>query len=357
MLRRKLCDSTLWLFLGLTFLGLVSCKGKTDKEVTQLTGAGASLPQPYYQLVFKNFQDTFNISVNYGAVGSGGGIRSLRDCVLDFGASDAYLSDAEITEFEGGVVHIPTCMAAVVLAYNLPGVDTLNLDAQIISDVYLGKITKWNDSAIVALNPTVELPDLAITPVYRSDGSGTTNVFSHYLSSVNEEWKEKMGSGKALQWTTGVAGKGNPGVAGIISLTPGALGYIGSEYAFSLQIPSARLRNAAGAFVTPSVSTISAAGDQNIPDDTRAMITNAPAENAYPISCFTWIILYKDQAYTETRTMSEAKATLDLMYFILSDQAQTLTETVHYARLPESVRKKALAQLDLVTFDGEAIER
>lgn len=345
---------TLVSLIGL--FGVSGCKDKKSSgEVDMISGAGASLPLPYYQMAFKAFQDTMGISVNYGAVGSGSGITSLRDKVVDFGASDAFLSEEEMQGFSGPVIHIPTCMSAVVMAYNLEGVEKLNLNADIITGIYLGEITKWNDPKIVAVNPDVTLPDMDITPVYRSDGSGTTKVFSHYMSSVNAQWREVLSEGKALQWKAGVAAKGNPGVAGIISSTPGAVGYIGSEYAFSMQIPYASVLNAAGNYVLPNVTTIAEAGNQEIPADTRTMITNAPGETAYPICCFTWVLIYQEQAYDDSRTLAEAQATVNLMNFMLSDKAQNLTETVHYVRLPNNVRQAAQALINSVTFNGQPV--
>lgn len=334
---------------------LIGCKSSDSKKSGQVTGAGASLPQPFYQLAFKHFQDSVGISVNYGAIGSGGGIRSLKDKVTDFGATDAFLSSDEMKEFDDSIVHIPTCMAAIVLAYNIEGVDQLNLNHDIITKIYLGKITMWNDSSIKAINPEIELPDLAITPVYRSDGSGSTYVFSYYLSSVNEEWANTLGKGKALQWQTGVAGKGNPGVAGIISQTPGAIGYLGSEYAFSMQLASANIQNAAGQYIHPEIETIAAAGDQTIPTDTRTMITNAPGEKAYPICCFTWIILYREQNYND-RSLDQAENTLRLMHYLMGEEAQGLTESVHYVRLPEKAHSLAVKQLETITYKGKKIE-
>lgn len=194
-------------------------------------------------------------------------------------------------------VHVPTCMGAVVMAYNLPGVKDLKLTGEIIADIYLGKITRWNDNRIQTVNPGLNLPDRVLNPVYRSDGSGTTFVFSDYLTKISGEWADRVGTGKSLKWPAGLAAKGNPGVAGIISQTPGTIGYVGSEYAFALNIPIAQLKNKAGRFISPNAESISATASGEMPADTRTMITNAPASDAYPISCFTWIILYKEQAY------------------------------------------------------------
>ena len=196
-------------------------------------------------MIFNEYRDSSGINVNYGGIGSGGGIKSLNEKVVEFAGSDAYLSEEEMASMPE-VVHIPSCMGAVVMAYNIPGCKALNLTGEIISDIYLGKITDWNDPAIAEVNPGMELPDLKITPVYRSDGSGTTFVFSDYLSKASKDWAEGPGTGKSLKWPAGIAAKGNPGVAGIIASTEGSVGYIGSEYSFALNIPAASIRNRAG---------------------------------------------------------------------------------------------------------------
>lgn len=339
-------------------LSLVACGGSKKKngqggsDVT-IAAAGATFPLPYYNLAFKTYKDSTGVSVTYGGIGSGGGIRSLKDKIVDFGGSDAYLSDAELAEMPAETVHIPTCMGAVVLAYNLPEAKELKLTPDIVADIFLGKITRWNDSRLQAVNEGVGLPDKAISPVYRSDGSGTTFVFSDYLSKVSEEWKGEVGRGKSLKWPAGLAAKGNPGVAGTISQTPGAIGYIGSEYAFALKIPTAQLQNRSGRFITPSTESISAAA-MEIPADTRTMITNPEAAEAYPISCFTWVILYKEQAYGD-RTEAQARATVELLDWMTAPQAQELTTHVHYSPLPKAAVENAKSLLQSVTYNGERI--
>lgn len=342
--------------LALAFCLAACGNGKKNKQGNSdvtITAAGATFPLPYYNLAFKTYKDTTGIAVTYGGIGSGGGIRSLKDLIVDFGGSDAYLSDEEMKEMPAEVVHIPTCMGAVVLAYNLPEVSKLQLTPDIVADIFLGKITKWNDSRIQAVNPEVDLPEKTISPVYRSDGSGTTFVFSDYLSKVSEEWKNTVGTGKALKWPVGLAAKGNPGVAGTISQTQGAIGYIGSEYSFALNIPTAALQNKSGRFIYPSTESISAAATE-IPADTRTMITNPDAENAYPISCFTWIILYKEQAYGD-RTEAQAKATVNLLDWMIGAQAQELTTHVHYSPLPAAAVANAKTLLKSITYQGKKI--
>lgn len=332
---------------------LISCSGKKSSNTANIQGAGATFPLPYYTMAFKTYQDSTKTEVTYGGIGSGGGIRSLKDKVVDFAASDAFLSDEEMKSMPA-VIHIPTCMGAVVLAYNLKGVSDLKLTGEIIADIYLGKITNWNDQRISSINPGVKLPNLKIVPAYRSDGSGTTFVFSDYLTKVSKDWASKVGAGKSLKWPTGIAAKGNPGVAGIISQTSGSIGYVGSEYAFAQNIAYAQLQNPAGKFIKPTLASISAAADAELPADTRTMITNSSNSKAYPISCFTWLILYKDQNYSN-RSESQAKATMQLIDWMLSPAAQSLTTKVNYAPLPASVIENAKKQLSSINFGGKVL--
>ncbi|NLD21213.1 MAG: phosphate ABC transporter substrate-binding protein PstS, partial [Bacteroidales bacterium] len=242
----------------------------------------------------------------------------------------------------------------VVVAYNLPGVDSLTLSGDVIAEVYAGIIRKWNDEKIQALNKDVKLPDREIIPTYRSDGSGTTFVFTDYLSKVNESWKNNYGTGKSVNFPVGQAAKGNPGVASTVAQTPYSIGYIGSEYAFAQKIAYAKLINANGDVVEANAASISAAASGEIPSDTRTSITNSVAPGAYPISTFTWLIIYQEQNYGR-RDINQAKATLDMIDYILSDEAQKITTEVHYAPLPAKAIELSKNNLEKVTFDGVAI--
>ena len=339
-------------------IAIASCgnskKKDSDNKKMNIAAAGATFPLPFYNLAFKTYQEKTGNTVTYGGIGSGGGIRSLKDKIVDFGGSDAYLSDAEMQEMPYATVHIPTCMGAVVMAYNMPELKDLKLSGEVVADIYLGKITKWNDAKIQELNPRITLPDKGMTPVYRSDGSGTTFVFSDYLTKVSNDWKENVGTGKSLKWPVGLAAKGNPGVAGTISQTPGAIGYVGSEYAFSLNIPMAQMRNSSGNFIIPNTESISAAAKGEMPADTRTMITNSSAPDAYPISCFTWIILYKEQAYAN-RTLAQAQVTVKLLDWMLSPEAQALTTKVHYSPLPQTAVANAKTLLNSISFEGKQV--
>lgn len=335
-------------------LAVASCGGANgEREAQELSGAGATFPLPFYNVVFEKFAEKNGDAVAYGGIGSGGGVRNLNDKIVDFAGSDAFLSDEEMKEMSP-MIHIPTCMGAVVVAYNLEGVKTLNLSGELIADIFAGDVKMWNDPRIAELNPEAALPAEAIIPVYRSDGSGTTFVFTDYLTKVSEKWAGKYGTGKSVNFPSGQAAKGNPGVAGVISQTKNSIGYVGSEYAFAQKIPYAKVKNQRGELVEPTAASISAAASGEIPTDTRTSITNSDAEGAYPIATFTWMIIYKEQNYAN-RTKEQAAATLDLLQYILSDEAQAITSEVHYAPLPAKAKEISMQNLKTVTYDGETI--
>ena len=343
--------------ITLTFaIVLASCGSNTNdnsRKAQELSGAGATFPLPFYNAVFEQFAETKGDAVAYGGIGSGGGVRNLRDKIVDFAGSDAFLTDKEMADMNP-VIHIPTCMGAVVLAYNLEGVEELRLTGEITADIFAGNIKMWNDERIKSLNPQALLPNEAIIPVFRSDGSGTTFVFTDYLTKVSQMLASKFGAGKSVNFPVGQAAKGNPGVASVIKQTRNSIGYVGSEYAFAQKIAYAKIQNQDGEFVAPSSASISAAASGNIPADTRTSITNSAAKGAYPISTFTWMIIYKEQNYSD-RSKEQAMATLDLIQYILSDEAQKITAFVHYAPLPTKAKEISLANLKTVTYNDEAI--
>ena len=335
---------------------MVSCGNSTNngsRKGQELSGAGATFPLPFYNVVFEQFTQINGDVVAYGGIGSGGGVRNLRDKIVDFAGSDAFLSEKEMEQMPQ-VIHIPTCMGAVVLAYNLEGVNDLTLSGEVVAEIFAGKITKWNDPKIAALNTGISLPDETIIPTYRSDGSGTTFVFTDYLSKVSPMWAAQYGAGKSVSFPVGQAAKGNPGVAGVIAQTRNSIGYVGSEYAFAQNIPYAKMTNLRGEVVEPSAESISAAASGDIPADTRTSITNSNAASAYPIATFTWMIIYKEQNYSN-RSLEQATATLDMLQYILSDEAQKITSEVHYAPLPAKAKELSLANLKTVTYNGAAI--
>lgn len=345
---------SIFILMIMLLLALVSCDGNSNvRKAQELSGAGATFPLPFYNVVFEQFGEVNGDQVAYGGIGSGGGVRNLRDKIVDFAGSDAFLTDKEMADMPA-VIHIPTCMGAVVLAYNLDGVSELKLSGQVIASIFAGEIKMWNDERIVALNPDVQLPAEAIIPVFRSDGSGTTFVFTDYLTKVSSMWASKYGAGKSVNFPSGQAAKGNPGVAGVIKQTKNSIGYVGSEYAFAQKIPFALIENQQGEFVLPSATTISAAASGEIPGDTRCSITNSNASGAYPISTFTWMIIYMEQNYSD-RSKEQAQATLDLIQYILSDEAQKITSEVHYAPLPTKAKELSIKNLNSVTYNGVTI--
>ena len=350
---KKFFNSAITLAIAFAMVACGSNSMSNDREPQELSGAGATFPLPFYNVAFELFGQVKGDQVAYGGIGSGGGVRNLRDKIVDFAGSDAFLSDKEMAEM-APVVHIPSCMGAVVVAYNLDGVKELKLSGEIIADIFAGKIKMWNDKRLAELNPDAELPSEAIIPVFRSDGSGTTFVFTDYLTKVSPMWASEYGMGKSVNFPSGQAAKGNPGVAGVIKQTKNTIGYVGSEYAFAQKIPYAHIRNSRGEFVLPTSTSISAAASGEIPADTRCSITNADAAGAYPISTFTWMIIYKEQNYSG-RTREQAVATLDLIKYILSDEAQNVTTEVHYAPLPSKAKEQSIKNLKTVTYNGAPI--
>lgn len=350
------------IFILAAALFLASCNsgnsdkksGNNDSGNVSITAAGATFPLPFYNLAIKNYSTKTGISVTYGGVGSGGGIRSLKDRVVDFGATDAYLDEAQEAEMPAEIVHIPTCIGAVVIAYNLPGVEKLMLSNANLQDIFMGKITNWNDSRIKATNPGLSLPDLGVTVVQRSDGSGTTYIFSDFMSKISPEWESKVGRGKSLLWPAGIGAKGNPGVAGTIKQTEGAVGYIGSEFAFAQKIPYAMIENSAGNYVLPTLESITAAASGDVPPSTKLMLTCSSDPEAYPISGFTWLIIFKEQNYNN-RSLAQATETLNFLSWIIERDAQALAQQVNYAPLPAKMVAQAKEILHSVNYDGQAV--
>ena len=274
--------------------------GSASAQSVDLTGAGATFPYPIYSKWFSDYAQRTGVKINYQSIGSGGGIRQLSEGTVDFGASDSPMNDQELASAKGGaVLHFPTVMGAVVITYNVPGITRpLNLSGDVVADIFSGKITKWNDARIVAQNRGVTLPNSDILVVHRSDGSGTTYIFSDYLSAVSPSWSGSLGKGKEIKWPVGLGAKGNEGVAGQVKQTPGSIGYVELAYAKQNKLAFANLRNAAGRYVTPSIASVTAAAaGAKLPKNTdyRVSIVNAPGKDSYPISSFTWILAYQNQ--------------------------------------------------------------
>jgi len=341
---------TLW---ALTALALVATLAGTALAEVNLTGAGATFPYPLYSKWFDVYQKETGIKINYQSIGSGGGIQQVKAGTVDFGASDAPLSNQRLKEMPRPVLHFPTAAGAVVLAYNVDGLSQpLNLTSDIIAGIYLGKITQWNDKAIAAVNPGVALPPSPILAVHRSDGSGTTNIFATYLSVVSRSWKELVGANTSVSWPVGIGGKGNEGVAGLVRQTPGSIGYVELAYAKQNRLAYAHVRNAAGKFIEPTLASTTAAAvgaAAALAKDVRTPIANSSNPDAYPIAGMTFLLVYKDQ-----RDAEKGKALADFIRWANS-KGQEINETLEYARLPEPVVRVNEATLMQLRVGGRPI--
>jgi phosphate transport system substrate-binding protein len=293
------------------------------------------------------------VKINYQAIGSGGGQRQLLKMTVDFGGSDAFMSDEALEKAPAKILHIPTCLGAVAITYNLPGSPKLRFTPNVIADIFLGNITQWNDQRISGLNPEQELPNMNIVVVHRSEGSGTTFVFTDYLSKVSDQWKKKVGRGKAVNWPAGLGSKGNPGVAGLIKYFPGAIGYVELGYALLNRMPVALLQNRAGRFIKPSTTSTSIAANVTLPEDTRISITDTDATEGYPISSFTWILVFKEQAY-RGRTREKAQALSNALWWMIHE-GQKYTEPLHYAPLPLEAIVRAENAIQSISYNGNPI--
>jgi phosphate transport system substrate-binding protein len=312
-----------------------------------INGAGATFPYPIYSKWFTEYNRLHpDIQINYQSIGSGGGIRQLQAGTVDFGASDMPLTDQLVSDFKFRVLHFPTVLGAVVPTYSIPGVSQeLNFTGQALANIYLGKITKWNDPAIAQVNKGVNLPEEDIVVVHRSDGSGTSFVWTDYLSKVSSEWETRVGKNTSVNWPVGLGGKGNEGVAGLVKQTPGSIGYVELIYAVQNNIPYGRVQNSAGQFVEARLSSVSAAAAgvaKSMPEDFRVSITNAPGKLAYPICSFTYLLVpVKIQDATKARVIK------DFLHWMLND-GQKAAEPLTYARLPKEVVAKELKQISSI---------
>ncbi len=329
----------------------LSLSNITAQSGLELTGGGATFPQPFYSKLFDIYFQSNGLKVNYQGIGSGGGIKGLTDKTLDFGATDAPMTADEEKAAGAEIIHIPTCLGAVVVIFNLPGNPSLKLTGDLIAKIFMGKITMWNDVEIAKVNPGIKLPKLQIIVTRRTDGSGTTFIFSEYLTKVNKDWTSTLGTGKSLNWSQATIGqKGNPGVAGFVTQTPGAIGYVELVYAIQNNIKYASVQNSSGVFVEPTLDSVSASANVNIANNTKVSLTNTSAKNGYPISSFTWLILYKEQNYNK-RNIEKVKAMINLFWFMIHD-GQKYAKELGYAPLPPAVVKKAENLLKNVTFNG-----
>ncbi len=339
--------------LSLAFVGMVLAGPVAGQA--NLNGAGATFPNPIYTKWFDGYAKKTGVKINYQSIGSGGGIRQFTQGTVDFGASDSPMTDEQITAAKGNVAHIPTVLGAVVLTYNLPAVGAakLKLDAATIVDIFLGKITKWNDARIAALNPGAKLPAIDLLVVHRSDGSGTTFVFVDYLSKVSPEWRTKVGAANSVNWPTGLGGKGNEGVTQQVKQLDGTIGYVELVYALANKLQYASVKNTAGKMVDPTLETVTAAAaSAKLPKTTdfRVSITDAPGEKAYPIASFTWLLIPANNA-----DAAKGKQIRDFLNWMVSGDAQKMASELGYAPLPGDVQGLVKTLIKTLQAAGKVI--
>lgn len=341
------------LVLGIAVLAALAPAALASQLSNTLTGAGATFPYPLYSKWFDMYHQKTGIEINYQSIGSGGGIQQIKAGTVDFGASDAPLSDARLKEMPRRLLHFPTVGGAVVLAYNLPMVKApLMLTPDAVAGIYMGKITTWNDKRIAAANPGVALPGAPILPVHRSDGSGTTNIFTTYLSAVNAPWKEMVGANTSVSWPVGIGGKGNEGVSGLIRQTQGSIGYVELAYAKQNHLPVAHVRNRSGKFIEPTLASTTAAAEGAAPmltKDVRVPIANSPAPDAYPICGLTFLLVYQDQ-----KDPGKGHALAGFIDWAIHD-GQAVAPTLDYAPLPAAVVKVNEGSLRKLTIAGKPL--
>jgi len=339
--------------LATTFALLaISNEGFARADSVSLNGAGASFPFPLYSKWVSEYNKLNpDVRINYQSIGSGGGIKQFSEGTVDFGGTDAFMKDDAIAKLGVKIHHIPTTMGAVAVVYNLKGISSgIRLTPDALAGIFLGNIKKWNDAAIMVSNPGATLPDTDIKVVHRSDGSGTTAVFTDYLSKISPEWKSAAGSGTSIKWPAGLGAKGNEGVTGQVKMTPGSIGYVEMAYAVQNKMPYASLKNKAGSFVDPTLESVSAAAAGiDMPADFRVSITDAGGKNAYPISAFTWILIHEAQ-----KEKTKGKALVKFLWWAIHD-GQSFGAPLNYAPLPESVVGKIESALKSIKYDGKTL--
>lgn len=342
------------LLLGV-FLGVfVSC-GSTDK-VQMLQGAGATFPAPVYTQLFADYTKKSGVQVTYQAIGSGGGIQNISTGIVDFGATDAFLSDEEIASQKNTLLHIPAVLAAVNFTYNIPGLDEksepLALDSEILYQIYAGEITMWNDPKIVALNPTITIPELEITPVYRSDSSGTTFIMSEFMTKANSNWATTFGTAKSINWIAGVGQKGNSAVMAFAKENQGSIAYVDLVYARQNNFPVAKIKNKSGHFVIGDIENASASATMvTIPNDTRVSLTDASGETSAPMATFSYILIRKEQNYN-SRSLQQAQELVKLLQWMYSDEAQAQHGAFYFSPMPSNVLQLGQQIINQITYDG-----
>ncbi|MHB1006139.1 MAG: phosphate ABC transporter substrate-binding protein PstS [Chloroflexota bacterium] len=319
-----------------------------------LNGAGASFPAVLYTKWFNEYKKATGVEVNYQSIGSGGGIKAISDQTVDFGASDAPMTDEQLKAAKGGAtLHIPTALGGVAVTYSIPGVTkTLKFTPETLSGIFLGDIKRWNDPKLAADNPDAGLPNTDIVVIHRSDGSGTTNIFTDYLTAVSDKWKSSIGKGTSVNWPVGLGGKGNEGVANEVKQNPNSIGYVEVIYAIQNKLGVAQIKNQAGKFVDPSLDTVTAAAAgvvQTIAPDLRASIVNASGDQAYPISGFTYLLVYEKQP-----DKAKGSAVVNMLWWAIHD-GQQYNKDLGYSPLPSELVSKAESKIRAITFDGQAL--
>jgi phosphate transport system substrate-binding protein len=358
-LSSRILRALMWLSLSALIAFTVTCApkggtGTAEGGAINLQGAGATFPNPLYQKWLSEYGKLHpNVKIDYQSIGSGGGIKQIQSQTVDFGASDSPMKDDDLKAAPAEIIHIPTVLGAVVLTYNLPGIpQALRFSPDVIADIFLGKIKKWNDPRIKADNPQANLPTTDITTVHRSDGSGTSAVFTDYLSKVSAEWKEKVGAGTSPSWPVGVGGKGNEGVAGQVKNTPNTIGYVELAYASKNNMPVALIKNKAGQFMEPTLEAVTAAAAESLsvtPEDLRVSITDSAGASTYPISSYTYILAYKEQ-----KDAAKGKVLVDFLWWGIHDGEQFAKELL-YAPLPADIVKRAETKINSITSGGKPL--
>jgi phosphate transport system substrate-binding protein len=340
-------------FFGWWVFGLLFLVGWSEGADTILNGAGATFPYPLYEKWVEVYRKKTGIRVVYHAIGSGSGIQRLLSKEVDFGGTDAFLSQEEHKQADGHILHIPTCLGAVTIIYHLPGNPVIKLTPDLISEIFLGKCSNWSDERISSINPGIPFPDRLISVVHRSEESGTTFIFTDYLSKTSSQWRKEVGRGKTVRWLTGMGVEGNPGVAELVKKIPGSIGYVELAYANQQLLPIALIKNRSGRFVAPTLRSVSSAADVSLPSDTRIMITDTPSPDGYPISAFTWLIFYKDQSHHQ-RSYDRALQLGLFLWWTLHEGQQYGSELL-YAPLSQSAVSKGEAIVRSMQFRGEPL--
>jgi len=345
---------TISLLIFSLIIGVVGCQATPGAPVKDLAIAGSTFAQPLYEKQFDTWYQKTQVKAVYGALSSSGALRALQDRTIDIGTTDVLLTAAEQARLPASVLTIPAVLGAVAICVNLPGSPALRMDATLLSAIFRGDVKTWSDARVAALNPMVKLPATPVVVLHRADGSGTTSIFTTYLAAADQTWSDKIGTGSLVAWPAGVGVNSNAGMAAMIRQTSGSIGYLENTFAVQSSLTCVALRNRSGAFVLPSVASIQAAVPADLPSDLQGTLLDRPGTAVYPIVSFSWLILYKDQAY-DGRTRERAAAIYDLLSWIIGE-GQTLAEPLQYSSLPESVRKTAMSLLQQLSWEGKSIK-